>query len=179
MMDFGQLQIWGMRLMFVLVAFLILFFHLLPLNPAPSQWAGPDVLVAVVFAWAIRRPDYVPIILVAAVMLLADMMLQRPPGLWSVLVVCAAEWLKSRERRQRETTFVLEWLTFAGTLIVITILYRAVMMILILAPGTLTLSLVQVLMTIAVYPVVVIVSYFLFGVRRAAPGDVDRLGRTL
>ncbi|MFP7674369.1 rod shape-determining protein MreD [Marivita sp. S0852] len=178
-MDQNLLRIWAMRALFVLIALVILFFHLLPLNPAPSQWAGPDVLVAFVFAWAVRRPDYVPILLVAAVMLLADMMLQRPPGLWSVLVVCAAEWLKSRERRQRETTFVLEWLTFAGTLIVITALYRAVFMILILAPGTLTLSFVQVAMTIAVYPLVVGASFFLFGVRRAAPGDVDRLGRTI
>ncbi|WP_299791370.1 rod shape-determining protein MreD [uncultured Marivita sp.] len=178
-MDSGLLQIWGMRLMFVLVALLILFFHLLPLNPAPSQWASPDILVAVVFAWAVRRPEYVPILLLAGVMLLADMLQQRPPGLWSVLVVCAAEWLKSRERRQRETTFVLEWLTFAGTLIVITILYRAVMMVLILSPGALTLSFIQVVMTIAAYPAVVGVSYFLFGIRRAAPGDMDRLGRTL
>ncbi|MCK0150589.1 rod shape-determining protein MreD [Marivita sp. S6314] len=178
-MDQNLLHIWAMRGLFVILTLVILFFHLLPLDPAPSQWAGPDILVALVFAWAVRRPDYVPILLVAAVMLLADMMLQRPPGLWSVLVVCAAEWLKSRERRQRETTFVLEWLTFASTLIVITILYRAVLMILILAPGTLTLSLVQVVMTIAAYPLVVGVSYFVFGVRKAAPGDVDRLGRTI
>lgn len=178
-MDSGALQIWGMRVLFILLTLLVLFFHLLPLNPAPSQWAGPDVLVAMVFAWAVRRPEYVPILLVAGVMLLADMMLQRPPGLWSVLVVCAVEWLKSRERRQRETTFVLEWLTFAGTLIVITILYRTVMMVLILAPGTITLSFVQVLMTIVIYPAVVGVSFFLFGVRRAAPGDMDRLGRTI
>ena len=177
-MDTGLLKLWCMRFLFILTAFVVLFFHLLPLNPAPSHWAGPDVLVAMVFAWAVRRPDYVPVLLVAAVMLLADMLLQRPPGLWSVLVVCATEWLKSRERRQRETTFVLEWLTFAGTFIVITILYRAVMMILILVPGTLTLSLVQVVLTIAVYPIVVVVSYFLFGVRRSAPGDMDRLGRT-
>jgi len=177
-MDTGLLKLWGMRFLFILTAFVVLFFHLLPLNPAPSHWAGPDVLVAMVFAWAVRRPDYVPVLLVATVMLLADMLLQRPPGLWSVLVVCATEWLKSRERRQRETTFVLEWLTFAGTFIVITILYRAVMMILILVPGTLTLSLVQVVLTIAVYPIVVVVSYFLFGVRRSAPGDMDRLGRT-
>ncbi|MEN8657665.1 MAG: rod shape-determining protein MreD [Marivita sp.] len=178
-MDSGALQIWAMRLLFIGLTRLLRVFHLRPRNPAPSQWSSPDLLVAMVFAWTVRRPEYVPILLVAGVMLLADMMLQRPPGLWSVLVVCAAEWLKSRERRQRETTFVLEWLTFAGTLIVITILYRAVMMVLILAPGTLMLSFVQVMMTIAIYPAVVGVSYFLFGVRRSAPGDMDRLGRTL
>ncbi|SHH92438.1 rod shape-determining protein MreD [Marivita hallyeonensis] len=178
-MDQNLLQLWGMRAAFAFTALVILFFHLLPLDAAPSRWAGPDVLTAMVFAWAVRRPDYVPIVLIALVMLIADFLLQRPPGLWSVLVLCAAEWLKSRERRQRETTFALEWLTFAGTLIVITLLYRAVMMVLILAPGTLTLSLIQVAMTIAVYPLVVGVSYFVFGVRRSAPGDVDRLGRGL
>jgi rod shape-determining protein MreD len=177
-MDQNLLQLWSMRAAFVLIALVILFFHLLPLDPSPGKWAGPDLLVAVVLAWSVRRPDYVPILLVAAVMLLADMMLQRPPGLWSVLVVCAAEWLKSRERRQRETTFALEWMTFAGVLIVITILYRAVLMVLILVPGTFTLTIVQLIMTIALYPVVVGVSHFLLGVRRAAPGDVDRLGRT-
>ena len=178
-MDSGLVKLWTMRALFVFVALVVLFFHLLPLDAAPSRWAGPDVLVAIVFTWAVRRPDYVPILLVAAVMLLADMLLQRPPGLWSVLVVCAAEWLKSRERRHRETTFALEWLTFAGTLIVITVIYRTVMMVLILSPGALALGFVQVVMTIAVYPVVVGVSYFLFGVRRAAPGDVDRMGRAI
>ncbi|MFP7569892.1 rod shape-determining protein MreD [Marivita sp. S2033] len=179
MMDTGLLRIWGMRALFVLIALVILFFHLLPLDLSPSRWAAPDILVAMTFAWAVRRPDYVPILLIAIVMLLADMLLQRPPGLWSVLVVCAAEWLKSRDRRDRETTFVLEWLTFAGVLIVITALYRTVMMVLILAPGTLTLSVIQVAATVAFYPVVVGVSYVLFGVRRAAPGDVDRLGRAI
>ena len=178
-MDQNRLQIWGMRAAFVLIALVIVFFHLLPLDPSPGRWAGPDLLVAVVFAWAVRRPDYVPILLIAGVMLMADMMLQRPPGLWSVLVVCAAEWMKSRERRQRETTFVLEWMTFAGCLIAITVVYRAVLMVLIVVPGTFTLAFVQVMMTIALYPVVVGVSHLVLGVRRAAPGDVDRLGRTV
>lgn len=177
-MDQNLLHVWIMRAAFVLIALVILFFHLLPLDLTPGTWAGADLLVAVVFAWAVRRPDYVPILLIAAIMLLADMMLHRPPGLWAVLVLCAAEWLKSRERRQRETTFVLEWMTFAGTLIVITVLYRAVLMVLILVPGTFTLAIVQLIMTILLYPVVVGVSHFLLGVHRAAPGDVDRLGRT-
>ena len=178
-MDQNRLQVWGMRAAFVLIALVIVFFHLLPLDPSPGRWAGPDLLVAVVFAWAVRRPDYVPILLIAGVMLMADMMLQRPPGLWSVLVGCAAEWMKSRERRQRETTFVLEWMTFAGCLIAITGVYRAVLMVLIVVPGTFTLAFVQVMMTIALYPVVVGVSQLVLGVRRAAPGDVDRLGRTV
>lgn len=172
------LQIWGMRLAFVLIAVVIVFFHLLPLNPAPSLWANPDLLTTLVFAWAVRRPAYTPILLVAGVMLLADLMLQRPPGLWAALVVCAAEWLKSRERRQRETTFILEWLTVASTLVVMTILYRMVLALFIFAPGAALLGAVQVVTTILVYPAVVGVSYFLFGVRRIAPGDVDQSGRS-
>ena len=66
-MDRNLLQLWGMRATFIVAALVILFFHLLPLDPAPSRWAGPDVLVAMVLAWAVRRPDYVPILLVALV----------------------------------------------------------------------------------------------------------------
>ncbi|MCL3882114.1 rod shape-determining protein MreD [Marivita sp. GX14005] len=178
-MDAARLRIWGMRALFAFIALVVLFFHLLPLDLTPSRWAGPDVLTALVLGWSVRRPDFVPALLIAGVMLLADLLLQRPPGLWSVLVLCAAEWLKSRERRHRETTFFLEWLTFAAVLIVITMIYRLVLMVLIVAPGTLALASVQVAMTILAYPLVVGMSYLLFGVRRAGPGEVDRLGRTI
>ena len=179
MIDSALLKLWLKRALFVLLSLVVMFFHLLPLDAMPDRWAGPDLLAALVFAWAVRRPEYVPILLVASVMLLADLVFQRPPGLWSVLVVCAAEWLKSRERRQRETTFALEWLTFAGAFIVITAIYRIVLMILILSPGMLYLATFQVVATIAVYPLVVAVSRFVLGVRRAAPGDVDRMGKTI
>ena len=69
-----------MRAAFVGISLLIMFFHLLPLETTPRRWAAPDLLVCLCFAWALRRPDYVPALAVAGVMLLADLMFQRPPG---------------------------------------------------------------------------------------------------
>ncbi|MGR3270661.1 rod shape-determining protein MreD [Thalassococcus profundi] len=179
MVDQGAARTWTMRAAFVLICLVIVFFHLLPLETTPRRWAAPDLIVALCFAWALRRPDYVPTFAVAGVMLLADLVFQRPPGLWAALVVLAVEWLKSRERRHRDNTFVLEWITVAGCLLAITLVYRLILLLLIVAPGTMFLTLIQYVMTLAFYPVVVVLSHLIFGVRRSTPGEVDRLGHSL
>ncbi|KMK66062.1 hypothetical protein [Puniceibacterium sp. IMCC21224] len=179
MVDQSLTRIWSMRAAFLALSLLVIFFHLLPLETMPRRWAPPDLIVALCFAWALRRPDYVPALLVAGVILLTDLVFHRPPGLWAALVVMAAEWLKSRERRQRDNTFVLEWITVAGCLLIITLIYRLVLLVLIVSPGTFALSLMQLITTIAVYPLIVLSSHLVFGVRRSAPGEVDRLGHSL
>ena len=179
MVDQSAARIWSMRAAFVVICLAIMFFHLLPLETTPRRWAAPDLMVALCFAWALRRPDYVPSLLVAAVILLADLVFQRPPGLWAALVVLAVHWLKSRERRQRDNTFVLEWITVAGCLFVITLVYRLVLLVLIVTPGALFLTMMQYITTLAVYPAVVLLSHLIFGVRRSTPGEVDRLGHSL
>ncbi|MGY9048221.1 MAG: rod shape-determining protein MreD, partial [Rhodobacterales bacterium] len=85
----------------------------------------------------------------------------------------------TRDRRQRETTFLLEWFTVTGCLITITLLYRLVLLILIVPFGTPFLTLMQLALTILIYPLVVVLSHLIFGVRRSAPGEVDRLGHSL
>jgi rod shape-determining protein MreD len=179
MVDQSPARIWTMRAAFFLLCLVIMFFHLLPLETTPRAWAPPDLLVALCFAWALRRPDYVPTLMVAGIILLADLVFQRPPGLWAALVVLAVEWLKSRERRQRDNTFVLEWITVAGCLFAITLIYRLVLLVLILSPGAMFLTLMQYFMTLATYPIVVLLSHLIFGVRRSTPGEVDRLGHSL
>jgi rod shape-determining protein MreD len=170
-------RLWGMRMVFVLLAFVILFAHLLPLRALPPGVAGPDLLVAFAFAWVMRRPDFAPPLLIAAVMLMADLLLQRPPGLWAALVLLASEWLKGQDRRVRENTFVAEWVTVGLALAAITLLYRLVLGALIVAPGPLFLAVMQFAMTMAAYPVAVALSVLLFGVRRAAHGEFDPVGR--
>ncbi|EEX16642.1 MAG: rod shape-determining protein MreD [Salipiger thiooxidans] len=172
-------RIWIMRAAFVGLSLLVMFYHLLPLDLLPPRYAGPDLLVALCFAWALRRPDYVPALSVAAVMLLADILFQRPPGLWSALVLMATEFLKSRDRRDRESTFVMEWIAVATVLAVITIVFRLALGLLIVPAGPSFLSLMRFAMTVICYPLVVMVSQYLLGVRRLAPGDFDHAGRSL
>lgn len=172
-------KLWAMRLTYVGLALLIVFVHLLPLRLTPARIAGPDVLVALTFAWALRRPAYVPAMLIALVMLMADLLLQRPPGLWAGLALLSAEWLKGKARHLRENTFVAEWLTVAGTLLLITALYRVILGLLIVAPGTFFMALMQYGLTVAVYPVVAAISYMAFGIRRKARGEFEQPGRRL
>lgn len=179
MADETNARRWSMRAIYVGLCLLVMFFHLLPLSTVPRGWAGPDLLVALSFAWVVRRPDYVPTLAVAAMLLLADMLFQRPPGLWSALVLIAMEGLRSSGRRSREAGFGLEWLNMAVMLAVITLVYQLILMTLIAGPPPLMLSIMALVATIAVYPVVVLLSRVLLGVRKAAPGAIDALGHRI
>ena len=137
---------------------------------------GPDLLIAFAFAWSLRRPEYVPSLLLALLFLLADLLLQRPPGLWAVLALLACENLKGRSRSLRDATFGAEWIAVAVLLTVILITNRIVLSVVLVTPPQLRLSLLELGMTILVYPAVVFVTHSLMGVRRAAPGELDALG---
>ncbi|WP_068248986.1 rod shape-determining protein MreD [Tritonibacter horizontis] len=171
--------IWLMRGVFVAVALVILFFHLLPLDTLPRRWSPPDLLVALAFAWSVRRADFVPPLLIAAVMLLADLLMQRPPGLWALLVLLGSEFLKSRLPASRETSFLGEWFAVAVIIVGITLLNRMILGILAVEHAHIALLMIQVIMTIAVYPIVVLLSQTLLGVRRLSAADAETMGARL
>lgn len=172
-------RLWMMRMTFVGMCAVAIFFHLLPLQTAPRNWAGPDLIIALTFAWALRRPEYVPALSVAVVLLLADLMLQRPPGLLALLVVLGVENLKSRSRGLREAPFLAEWSVVAVVLIAITLINRLVLGILVVQQAPLGLSIFQMVATLMFYPVVVAFSRFVLGVRKAMPGEVNAMGRSI
>ena len=172
-------RLWTMRATFVALCLLVIFFHLLPLDTTPRRWAPPDLMVAIAVAWAIRRPEYVPALAIGSVMLLADFLFQRPPGLWAALMVITIEWLKRRQRRHRDASFAMEWVTVVSALTLATLTNRLALLAVMYAPGSLYLALMQLAMTALAYPVVVVISRLLFGIRRTAPGEVDTLGRKI
>jgi rod shape-determining protein MreD len=176
MADRAALHPWAMRLVYLAIAAGLIFANLLPLETVPHGWAGPDILVAVTFAWVLRRPDYVPPALVAGVFLLTDLLFQRPPGLWAALVLLGAEALRSRAPALRDLTFPVEWLNVATTLVAMTLAYRIVLAVLMVDQAPLGLSLMQMVATLVAYPVVVLLSRWLLGVRKRAPGDVHTGG---
>ncbi|MFK7752609.1 MAG: rod shape-determining protein MreD [Sedimentitalea sp.] len=175
-MDRSPAHLWFMRAGFVALAFVIMFFHLIPLDTVPRRWAPPDLLVAFAFAWALRRPDYVPALSIAGVMLMADLMFQRPPGLMAMLVLLGAEYLKNRSAGLSEASFAGEWVAVNLALVGITVLNRVTLTVLAVDQAPLALSVIQMLATMAVYPIVVIITQTLMNVRKLAPGDSDALG---
>ena len=172
-------RIWIGRAIYIAVAMGIVFIQLLPLDTAPSSWAAPDVLLAVTLVWVARRPEFLPFGVVFAVFLLTDLLFQRPPGLWAALVVILTETVRSRSRGLRNVPLALEWGTVAMGIVAITLGNRLVLAIVMTPQAPLTLTLIQMVLTIAVYPVIVLMAQLLFGLTRPAPGQVDSLGHRL
>lgn len=172
-------RIWGMRLLFLALSLLLIFSKLIPLDFQPQVWAGPDMLVALTFAWALRRPEFVPALSVGLIILLADLLFLRPPGLWAALMVIATQALKNRARNLRDQPFMMEWLAVAGIFLAISLGNRLVLAMLMVPQAPLGLTVIHVAMTLICYPVVVMISQLMFGVRKAAPGDLDRLGQRI
>jgi rod shape-determining protein MreD len=169
-------RLWGMRLVFALLVCTILFFHLLPLETSPRRWVGPDMVLAFALAWSLRRPDYVPSLLLAGLFLLVDILLFRPPGLWAVLALLGCEHLKTRARSLRDGGFVNEWLAVCAVMAFVAIGYRAILMLtLVQLPGV-GLSIFELVMTMLFYPVAVAATHFLLGVRKASPGQLEAWG---
>ena len=167
---------WIMRALYLALCIALLFLHLLPLEHTPPKWAGPDLVMALTFAWAVRRPDYVPALLVGLVVLGLDLMLQRPPGLLAALMVIGPQTLRNRATALRDLTFAAEWASVASTMVAITVVNRIVLAILMVDQAPLGLSLMQLLSTLIAYPVIAILSHAIFGVRKRAPGDLGDAG---
>lgn len=97
------------RALFVALALLVLFLRLLPITPALSGFAGPDLVTMVIFAWLLRRPDYVPAGLIIAMLVIEDIFFQRPFGLWPLLMLLTSEALRRNEQSLRGLPFYGEF----------------------------------------------------------------------
>lgn len=177
MNNVSLLRLWTMRAAFVGVALLILLVNLLPLQTLPRGWAGPDLLFCLALAWSVRRPDYVPIPLLGAVFLLADLLLSRPPGLAAALMLLACFDLRTRMRRLRDSGFAAEWARAAFLVVAVAVVYRLVLAILLVPVPALGLSAFQTVATALCYPLIVGLSVLVFGVRPSSPGDIDGVGQ--
>ena len=172
-------SVWLYRGIFMLLALVLLFLKLLPLGSLAGDWPGPDILLCLIFAWAVRRPDYLPVLLIGAVVLLEDLILMRPPGLWTALVIIATEFIRSRVALTRELSFPAEWLLVAGLMFGLLLANRLAFAIAFVPQPGFGFSLLQTLWSILCYPLVVIASHFAFDLRKPATGEVDAYGRRL
>lgn len=170
---------WGYRLLFLALALFLLFLRLLPLNTGEESFPGPDLLLCLMLAWAMRRPDYVPVWLIVPVVLAEDLILMRPPGLWTALVVIATEFLRARVALTRELNFLVEWALASGLMMAMFLAYRLAFALVLLPQASFGFAVTQIYWSIAAYPVVVFLSRMLFDLRKPATGEVDDYGRRL
>ncbi|MFD1883651.1 rod shape-determining protein MreD [Paracoccus pacificus] len=161
------------QILFVLLFLICLFFRLIPLAPGRISWPGPDIFLCLTMAWVLRRPQQVPVLLIAATFLVADIILLQPIGLWAAIVVVATEYLRGREPRWRDLPFMLEWPRIALILAVMLLARRFALAVSLTPQGSLGESLLQYLATVGAYPVVVLAAHWLIGLRRITPAEAE------
>lgn len=163
---------------FLVLSLLAIYVHLAPMQLTTDSVVLPDLLFALAFAWTMRRPESMPLLLTAGVFLLADLLLDRPVGLWALLCLLALESGGGRRETLRNQPFLAEWVAFALALAAVLIL-RAVVLLLALvdsAPGGVALQFFAV--TVLCYPLVVLMLHYLFRIRSPKPAERSRrLGR--
>jgi rod shape-determining protein MreD len=176
MTDLTPSRLWMMRAAFALLILVILFFHLLPLQTATGGLIWPDLILTFALAWSVRRPEYVPAVLLAALFLLSDLLLQRPPGLWAMLALIACERIKLQSRSLRDASLATEIVSVTAWIIGIGLIYRIILAITMVDMPSIIPWLIQIGATVLAYPLVLGITHVLMGVRKAAPNDFGGKG---
>ncbi len=167
---------WSYRILFVIVASVVIFVQLLPFGPGAGRFPGPDILTLLAFAWVLRRPDYVPAPLIAGVAVVADLLFMRPPGLWAALTVLGSETLRTRSQGGRDVPFVLEWGLVLVTLLLMTLANAAILAVTVEGGVALSAQLARALTGAAAYPLVFAFCVWPLGVRRTGAGRSETRG---
>ncbi len=179
MVDIWRSAHWLYRALFLALALALLFLRLLPLGNSAGALPGPDLLLCLIMAWVVRRPDFLPLSMIVLVVLIEDLILMRPPGLWTALVVLATEFLRSRVALTRELNFVTEWMLVASLMLAILLAYRAILGISFVPQPPFGFAVVQMVWSVVLYPIVVVLSRLVLDLRKPATGEIDSFGRRL
>lgn len=172
-------SLWLHRLIFLGVVLFITFLRLLPLDTTAGHLPGPDILLCLILAWMVRRPEYLPAPMIAVVVLTEDLLLMRPPGLWTAMVLMGAEFIRARSALTRQLSFGVEWLLVAGVMVAMFLGNRLVMAVAFLPQPVLGFALVQMVWSILAYPAVVAFSRYGLDLHKPAAGEIDAYGRKM
>lgn len=172
-------RLWRNTFVYLGGVFAIVFMRLLPLDVGAASLPGPDLILLFTYALILRRPDAMPVMLVAAVILMTDVLFFRPLGLWTACVILGLEFLRAREPLSRDMPFLGEWLMVGAVVAAITLLNMAILTIFGVIRPSLGREIIQMVVTIFTYPAVVLIVHSVFGIAKITPGAVDQLGRKL
>ncbi len=165
--------------LFVGIGLVIMFYQLLPFRPGEAGWPGPDFLTLLIFAWVMRRPDQAPVLLIAGLAFLADLLFLKPLGLWAAIMVVGTEFMRRREPVYREVPFLAEWLFVSVVLAVMVVVNTIVLGIFGVSQPALGLVLIQLIMTLLLYPLTAGSIAFVLGVRKLTPAEAEKLRRRI
>jgi len=164
-------HLWTYRAIFLCFCLTIISFKLLPLTLDQLRFPSPDILLAVTLSWLLRQPSVVPMVSIVAVFLLSDFLFQRPPGLWTLLVLLVSEGLRHERAKMTEFPFLVEWGLFAVAVFALLLMNRIALFVLMIDTDKLGIVLAHGIVTVGIYPAVVALSKYGLGLRKLRPVD--------
>ena len=160
-------RIWIYRFIFIAVAIFLILANLMPLQTTPQSWPWPNILLLVIFCWSLREPNFVPIPLIIAILLLQDFLLHRPPGLFSGISVMIFILIKAITASSDDKSFLAEWVRVSLAFAAISLIYHLVLTLSFVNTSQLRIRLIQTIFNISLYPFIVLVSHYIFRVKRS------------
>ena len=148
-----SMRILRLRLTYLLIVMLLVLFQTMPIHTSIDQFAMPDIPLVITFVWVMRRPDVMGPILITIAFLFADMILQRPPGLWTLIALCGSMFLRSRTIYFKEVIFFYEWVMISIVVIICVTVHQFLLLLTFLPTHNLVLLVKQALFTIMLYPI--------------------------
>ena len=141
------------QLAYFCIGLLIIFFQILPLQTTPQTWSGPNVLLVFFAVLVTKRPEFTSSFLVASIFLIEDFFLMRPPGLMSSLTVLGFYFLKRKFQNQEGNSLIFGWGSVTTCLTIILLLYYLISILLFIPSAGFRLTLIELIVTLALYPV--------------------------
>ena len=148
-----NVKIFAHQLVYFCIGLLIIFFQILPLQTTPQTWSGPNVLLVFFATIVTKRPEFTSSFLVASIFLIEDFFLMRPPGLMSSLTVLGFYFLKRKFHYQEGNSLIFGWGSVTACLTIILLLYYFISVLLFIPSAGLRLTLIELIVTLALYPV--------------------------
>ncbi len=112
----------------------------------------PDLLICLIFAILINKPQISPTYIVLLLCVFADILLMKPIGLYSALIFIAAELIRRYNKLIRKESFLIHWLIFFSCLTAIELLSISIHKLFFMPAPNLMLSTKQILLTSLFYP---------------------------
>ena len=147
------LRVLRLQLTYLAIVALLVLLQTLPLQSLRYPFAPADVPLAITFAWIMRRPDVMSPIPITLAFLFAYAILQRPPCLWTLIVLCSSIFLRMRTRGRKEMLFLYEWFIVSWVIGVSFLVHYFALMFSFLPVPDVQQYVVQVTLSILIYPI--------------------------
>lgn len=174
----NRVTAWRESLTYLLVGIALIFVGLVPAGASAGGLVMPDLIYCLTMGWVMRRPGTVPVYLIVLLSLLADFLLSRPIGLWTLFILLASEYFRGRETGKGLQMRLIEWGSVALAFAIMLLGYKLVSAISFAPVPDIRQFALHFGLTVLAYPLCVAFMYWILNIRAPLPADRSRsIGR--